>query len=147
MFSDYFSELYWKAKSLDAKGIMKLLKPDDTNLALGFRSAAGAFKLIDDSAQRAILVRYGEGGKLIDLLKMASKSDRTFEIKLLRKLQRYTVNIYTNQFAALHNRGSLEEIIPGVFAIKCGVEYNEEVGLLIDDIPYNSPSYMSLGNQ
>jgi CRISPR-associated endonuclease/helicase Cas3 len=35
----------------------------------------------------------------------------------------------------MQNRGSLEEIIPGVFALICAVEYDKQVGLLIDEMP------------
>ncbi|MDR2748238.1 MAG: CRISPR-associated endonuclease Cas3'' [Treponema sp.] len=142
VFSDYFSELYWKANQLDAKGIMKLLYPDPPRLNIQFRSASEEFKIIDDKSQRTILVRYGEGESLIKLLKDAGKSGEGFEKKLLRKLQRYTINIYRDQFFVLQNRGSLIEIIPGVFALTSAVEYDKHVGLLIDEMPNDPQDYM-----
>jgi CRISPR-associated endonuclease/helicase Cas3 len=138
VFARYFSELYWKCNSLDDKGIMALLKPDPPHLGIQFRSAAEAFQIIDDKNQRTIMVRYGEGEELIAWLKNAIKSGKGFETKLLRKLQRYTVSIYANQFFALQNRGSLEEIIPGVFALNNAIEYDERIGLGIDEMP-NDP--------
>ena len=60
VFAPYFAELYWKANSLDSKGIMKLLRPDISECGIQFRSAAEAFRIIDDSTQRTILVPYGD---------------------------------------------------------------------------------------
>jgi len=62
--------------------------------------------------------------------------------KLLRKLQRYTINIYSDQFLNLQNRGSLKEVIPGIFALNNTVEYNNEIGLLIDEMPNDPEDFM-----
>ncbi|MEN6297674.1 MAG: CRISPR-associated endonuclease Cas3'' [Rectinema sp.] len=137
VFAPYFSELYWKANSLDAKGIMKLLQPDISECGIQFRSAAEAFKIIDDSMQRTILVPYGNGEALIEKLNVEGP-DR----HLLRKLQRYSVNIYLNQFAELEERGSLEEVYPGIFALSCKIEYDDDVGLLIDEMPSDPEAFI-----
>jgi CRISPR-associated endonuclease/helicase Cas3 len=129
-FAPYFSNLYWKANSLDTKGILKLLQPDDLDCGIQFRSAAEAFRIIDDRLQRTVLVPYRDGKKFIDQLKAIGPTR-----DLLRKLQRYAVNVYLNQFSELLNRGSLEEIVPEVFALRCDVEYDKQVGLLVDEMP------------
>jgi CRISPR-associated endonuclease/helicase Cas3 len=143
VFPAYFSELYWKANSLDIKDIMKLLKPEPPQVGIQFRSASEAFRIIDDKNQRTIVVPYGEGEGFIDLLRNAKKSGKGFEIKLLRKLQRYTISVYSDQFFTMQKRGSLEEIIPGVFALICAVEYDKQVGLLIDEMPNDPEAFMS----
>ncbi|HKL85423.1 MAG TPA: CRISPR-associated helicase Cas3' [Treponemataceae bacterium] len=138
-FKSYFTELYWKANSFDSKGIMNLLRPDPiSELGIQFRTAARQFKIIDDSMQRTILVPYNEGKSLILLLEK-SVVDR----QILRKLQRYAVNIYTNQFTKLLNRGSLKEISVGVFALKCSVEYDKNIGLLVDELPSDPETFIS----
>ncbi|GHV72798.1 CRISPR-associated helicase Cas3 [Spirochaetia bacterium] len=137
VFTPYFTELYWRANSLDTKGIINLLKPTPS-LGIQFRSAGELFKLIDDKNQRTILVPYQEGERLIALL----KKNTGFERNLLRKLQRYTINIYINQFVELQRRGSLEEIVPGVFALTTTVEYDKAIGLLIDEMPNNPETFM-----
>lgn len=137
-FNRYFSELYWKANSLDAKNIKKMLVPDITSLGIQFRSAAEAFRIIDDRLQRAIFVPYGQGEELISELKSLGP-----ERWLMRKLQRYTVNIYLDQFNKLLSRGSIEEIYPGIFALVCGVEYDMGIGLLVDELPTDPNSYMT----
>lgn len=137
-FGPYFSELYWKANSLDTKDILKYLQPDGLDCGIQFRSAAEAFMIIDDKLQRTILVPYGEGEKLIAKLKALGP-----ERRLLRKLQRYAVNVYLNQFTVLQERGSLEEVAPDIFALTCTVEYDKKVGLLIDEMPTDPTAYMS----
>jgi CRISPR-associated endonuclease/helicase Cas3 len=137
VFAPYFSELYWKANSLDGKGILKLLTPDIEECGIQFRSAAEAFQIIDDKMQRTILVPYGEGEKLIGELKVLGP-----ERWLLRKLQRYSVNIYTNQFVDLRDRGSIEEVSPGIFVLTCSIEYDATVGLLVDEMPKDPAWYI-----
>jgi CRISPR-associated endonuclease/helicase Cas3 len=144
-FDAYFSEFYRAANSLDNESIINALAPEAPSLRIQFRKAAEAFKIIDDSAQRAVLIRYKEGDALIDLLKTAKKTCKGFEVKLLRQLQRYTVNVYTNQFSVLNNRESLEEIIDGVYALKCSVEYSKQTGLLIDDMSCDPLDYFDNG--
>lgn len=137
VFAPYFSELYWKANSLDGKGIMALLTPDVAECGIQFRSAAAAFRLIDDSMQRNILVPYGDGDKLIEQLKALGP-----QRWLLRKLQRYSVNVYLNQFDKLRDRGSIEEVSPGIFVLSCGIEYDAHIGLLVDEMPNDPAAYM-----
>ncbi len=134
LFQVYFSELYWKANSLDTKGIASLLDPrqDPQDCAMFFRTAAKKFRIIDDSIQKTILVRYGEGDKLIDLLKFKGP-DRS----LLRRLQRYTVNVYNEEFSLMSQRGSIEEIQPGIYALTSRIEYSKKIGLMIDDIIFD----------
>ena len=138
VFSPYFSELYWKANSLDAKDIMKLLKPDPSDLGIQFRSAAEQFKIINDANQNTIFVPFGEGKKWIALLKKGEIP----RARCLRKLQRYTITMYSDQFTKLLGRGSLEEIIPGRFALNNQVEYSDQIGLLIDELPNDPEDFM-----
>lgn len=136
VFAPYFSELYWKANSLDGKGIIAMLTPDRSDLGIAFRSAADAFRIINDGMQQAILVPYGEGEKLIDELKSLGP-----ERWLLRRLQRYSVNIYSDQFRSLQDRGSLTEISPGIFVLTCKIEYDDTIGLRIEDMQKDPNAY------
>jgi CRISPR-associated endonuclease/helicase Cas3 len=140
VFPSFFTELYWKANTLDTKNIMKLLKPDLPEWGIQFRSVAEGFKIVNDANQHSIMVPYGEGEKWIDLL----KSSKIPTIILLRKLQRYTINIYTDQFFRLFDRGSLVEIIPGIFALNNKVEYSDQIGLLIDEMPSDPEDFMCI---
>jgi CRISPR-associated endonuclease/helicase Cas3 len=138
VFPSFFSELYWKVNSLDSQGILKLLKPEFPDLGIQFRTAAENFIIINDANQHSIFVPYEEGNKWIEFLKNSEIPIK----KVLRKLQRYTINIYNDQFFRMHTRGSLEEIIPGIFALNNSIEYNDQVGLLIDEMPNDPEDYI-----
>ncbi|HHT63343.1 MAG TPA: CRISPR-associated endonuclease Cas3'' [Clostridia bacterium] len=140
IFEKYFSELYWKANSLDKEGITDLLNPfknDIRECSIYFRTAASKFKIIDDSIQKTIFVRYGEGVKYIDLLK-AKGPDRW----LMRKLQRYTVNIYNYEFNDLMRRGVIEEVFSQIYALSSELDYSKETGLLVDETLYEPEQFI-----
>jgi len=132
LFEQYYSELYWKANSLDSKGIISLLSPEPQECSVYFRTAAERFRIIDDSLQKTILVRYGDSERLIDLLK--SKGSERY---LMRKLQRYTVNIYNDDFYQLLQKGSVEEVQPKIFASTTKNVYSKDIGLLVDETLYD----------
>jgi CRISPR-associated endonuclease/helicase Cas3 len=137
-FEFFFSTLYWKANSLDSKGIIHLLKPEPPECAIQFRTAAEKFHIIDDTMQRTILVPYGEGDSLIQMLRKKGP-----ERWLLRKLQRYAVNIYTRDFDLMRGRGSVVEFSPGIYTLTTPAEYDAKTGLLVDEIP-NDPELFIL---
>jgi len=135
MFEKYFEELYWKANSLDKENISDLLDPYHNDLgecSIYFRTAARKFKIIDDSMQKTIFVRYGEGERFIDLLK-SKGPDRW----LMRKLQRYSVNIYNYDFNELKRRGAVEEVHPQIFALSSKLDYSKDTGLLVKETLYD----------
>lgn len=136
MFEKFFSELYWKANSLDEKEILPLLIPgSDGECGMQFRTAANRFRMIDDQAQRSILVPYGEDGKkYIAMLKIKGP-----ERWILRKLQRYTVNVYLGDFYALEKKGAIDYISgdrdSGIYAVNNDCDYDRQLGLLVNDGP------------
>jgi CRISPR-associated endonuclease/helicase Cas3 len=128
VFERYFNELYWKVTNLDAKGIMQLLSVADSDFGIQFRTASESFKIIDDSKQKTILVPYGDGKDLIGLLKTTGP-----QRWLLRKLQRYGVNVYNGDFACMLERSSIKEISSGIYALTNDVEYSDSIGLIVDN--------------
>ena len=89
-FTAFFRELYWLQgdERLDARNILRDLEPDN-EFRFSFRTAASNFKLIDDTLQAPVIVSYGEeGAKLVEQLTRLGP-----ERWLLRKLQRYVVNL------------------------------------------------------
>jgi CRISPR-associated endonuclease/helicase Cas3 len=137
IFKQFFGALYWKANSLDKMGIIDLLKPDQEECGIQFRSAAEKFKLIDDSQQRTVLVPYGKGKEYIDMLKTQGP-----ERWLLRKLQRYSVNVYTKDFAVLLSKNWIAEISPNVFALISDAGYDLQTGLLVDEISFDPEKFI-----
>ncbi len=126
-FTRFFEELYWlKGDGLDRHDILGDLQAGG-GLEIRFRTAANKFHIIDEAGQAPVLVRYGEGGKLIDVL--AHKGPERW---LLRKLQRYTVNLPRHIHSKLTDEGALLEVSPGIFVQAHGGLYHEELGFCPD---------------
>lgn len=136
-FEPYFSELYWKANTLDKKEIISLLASGYREFNINFRTAAERFRIIDDPNQKTILVRFGESDQLIDLLR--SKGPNR---KLMRQLQRYAVNIYDHDFSELLRQGAIEEVQPQVFSLVSSVGYSKVIGLIIGETLFDPEEYI-----
>jgi CRISPR-associated endonuclease/helicase Cas3 len=97
-----------------------------------FREAAGAFQMIDGSAQVAVIVRYDDSDALISSLRaVGPKSD------IMRRLQRYIVNVPRKKLSELIEKGLVEELrVPpkpdtpsGIFVQTMPSAYSERFGL------------------
>ena len=133
LFAKYFERLYY-ACDLDAHGIGKLLEVDGNSLAINFRSAADEFRLIQDEDSVSVVVRYrGPDGTddTVDALLGKLRKDGP-ERWLLRKLQRYTVNVHRRDALRWETLGELEQWQPGCFVQVCDVGYSNELGLVLD---------------
>ena len=132
-FTKFFELLYSKSNNSDKKEILNLLNPDIKTLGIKFKTASEKFKIIDDSMSHSIIVRYKGSNQLLDEIKY--NNDRTLTKTYMRKLQRYSVNIYNNDFEILKSRGSICEIWDNsdIWALSTDLEYNEDVGLIIND--------------
>ncbi len=75
--------------------------------------------------------------KLIEELRF-SEQNRT----LMRRLQRYTVNIYNKEFDSLVKNGLVEEIKDGIYALSSSLNYSGEIGLIIDEVLYEPEEYI-----
>ena len=136
LFARYFEKLY-HACNLDAQGIGELLKVDGQTLAVKFRSAAEKFKLIQDEDSAPVIVRYrGADGKdeTIDMLLNTLKKQGP-ERWLMRKLQRYTVNISRRDAVRLLAQGDVIEAVPGLFVQENDWLYHDQLGLIMDGSP------------
>src|SRR5262249_43620717 len=124
-FAALFERLYGST-DLDRERITDLLFPGD-ELQVQFRTASMKFRLIDDSAYQPILVPYEEGGSLIAIL--ASKGPERW---LMRRLQRYTVNIAKHHFNTMFARG---DVIPlwrdSYFSLTSEALYDGAVGVVL----------------
>jgi CRISPR-associated endonuclease/helicase Cas3 len=143
IFTEYFSRLYWSVNSLDDKNVCTRLVPSLPDFGIQFRSVAEDFRIIENNEMVQIIVRYGDGSRLADELKMRIAAKLIVSRELLRKLQRYTVSVYKQQFDVMWERGSLEEVLSGLYLLKCEVEYDRSCGLLVDELPSDPIMYMS----
>lgn len=124
LFTRYFEHFYVKADSLDRHGITDLLVRDARDLKIQFRTAAEKFQLIDDLESQAILVWYGESQALIGKLKKDGP-----ERWLMRKLQRYSVNLPRRVVDKLIQSGEVQEVWPGIFAQAVSTLYDDNLGV------------------
>ena len=134
LFESYFRQ-YFSQADPDKHGVLPLLTQDARQGVVQFRSAATQFRLITDTGH-TILVPYGEGERWLGLLR--SKGPERF---LMRKLQRYGVSVYENEFKKLRDIGAIEECCPGMWAVCVTNAYDDQLGLLSSDALYsNAPS-------
>ncbi len=86
-------------------------KPPDILLRQAFMSAARSFDVIDNVA-RGIIVQYsGQGKKLVSDLCSAYELEKQY--KLLRKAQRYSVNVFPNILTKLLDEQAVYEVQKG----------------------------------
>lgn len=95
----YFEIFYSKVNSFDIKNIETLLEKDAEGAKIQFRSAAKRFKLIDEENQIPVVVRY-DGSRLNSNELISQLGRNGPDRKLLRKLQRFTVNLPEKLFLA-----------------------------------------------
>jgi CRISPR-associated endonuclease/helicase Cas3 len=147
LFSCYFEKLY-HACELDKHRIVEELRMNgqlDNDLAVNFRTAAEKFRLIEDEDSMPIVVRYrGVDGndETVDMLLNVLKKggpDRW----LMRKLQRYTVNVHRKAAMTLLAQGDVEEMMPGLFVQVSDWLYDSNLGLLLDGRPTSSTLYVA----
>jgi CRISPR-associated endonuclease/helicase Cas3 len=126
-FEQFFKQLYWlQGNNLDKCSILQDLAPD-SELRFSFLSAAQKFKLIDDKQYALVIVRYKEGEELIGLLKKKGP-----ERWLMRKLQRYVVNVPRYLHTKLLSERAIVEVHPGIFVQEDRAMYHPELGFCPD---------------
>lgn len=123
LFERYFRLWFAAINSMDKEGIVGLLTSGN-GLEISFRTAAEKFKLIPDDGA-PVIVRWGEAEKWLTKLK-ADKPDRW----IMRKLQRYSVNVRKDCLARLIDRHDVEEVLPGFYAQSNDLLYDETFGFL-----------------
>ena len=152
LIDQYFKRLYHDAPSTDKKGICDFLKlqPDQTAMSLPvqFRSAADAFKLIDDHDSATVLVRYSSPNARDDVSALIGMLERDGPTRwLLRKLQRYGVTLYKHHVQRLVSGGDIEEVgtCPGLYVQREGWEgfYDPAMGARVDSASADPSAYVS----
>ncbi len=131
-----FFRLFYDECELDKAEIASLLETGvggNDPLRVQFRTAAKRFRLIEEES-RVVLVRHvaEEGKENIDGLLNRLRSEGP-DRWLMRKLQRYTVNVSERHFQQLQRESLIEEIWPGIWAQMEGTPlYDPVLGLALD---------------
>jgi CRISPR-associated endonuclease/helicase Cas3 len=135
-FMEFFRQFYWLKgeEGLDKHGILKDLQKEN----LLFRTVGEKFRIIDDLRYAPVIVKYGESPNLIRKLDHAGPSR-----ELLRKLQRYIVNIPKHAHKRLLENGEIRESpVSGKFVQISDVLYNSQTGINLDSGNYDPNSFI-----
>lgn len=101
----------------------------DIHLKQSFESAAKEFKVIDSNS-RGVLVPYEEGTEIIADICSDLTLPKFFEV--LKKAQRYSVNVFDHEFRTLHDQKAIWETRKGSGIYYVDERYyNEYVGLTL----------------
>ena len=94
---------------------------------ISFASAAQEFRLIEDTG-KTVIVCWKDSMELVQELIQNGPS-----YLLMKKLSKYCVNIYQRDFEALCNMGIVSEKKEGLFVVDYAQQYDEHIGLCIDN--------------
>ena len=120
----YFKQLYCRRDTFDKKNMKHYLY---NVKELYFATAAKEFKLIEDK-EKNVIVCWKDS---LDLVQELLRDGPSY--LLMKKLSKYMVNIYENEFNALLKMGVVSEKIEGVFVVDYKEQYDEHMGLLLDN--------------
>ncbi len=133
----YFEKLYFSKgeEGLDVKEIMKEIEKgmppgrlnQSSTFQYKFKKIAEEFKLIEDNTH-AIIIPYDEKA-----VKLIARLDYAEEMKgILRALQPYSVNVFSNEFEALNGAGKLKPVANDMAVLRSREDYNDLTGIAID---------------
>lgn len=140
----YFRLHYWQVGGDDGRGwdagrdrrsIMQCFSPDRRILLHAqFRTAAEAYRLIDD-AQTPVIAPFGAfGGNLIESLQwMTEKTEPRHLRDFDRRAQRYTVGVFDRGLRTLIEHGVVWEHL-GRFYLVNDAAYDEKLGLTFEQV-------------
>jgi CRISPR-associated endonuclease/helicase Cas3 len=96
-----------------------------------FASAAREFHVID-SPTRGVIAPFGTEGKEL-VAALSAAHDLAVKFQVLRKAQRFAVNVFQWEFDQLARSGAIYEVQTGtgVFCLR-GEFYSDEFGLTLD---------------
>ena len=140
LFAHYFTEFYHSV-DLDQHRVVNLLTVQPRDLAVKFRTAADAFRLIDDADSATVVVRYAAHQQHIESLlnTLVVEGPQRW---LMRKLQRYTVTIPQRLATPMLNQGDLTLPMPGLYVLaNTDNLYSNILGLISDADIYNPSGF------
>ncbi len=130
LFTEYFQNLFASLNGFDKPKFHERMVRDAGDFNFQFRTLAQDFRMIDDAAQRSIIVWYKnertgiDSRELIDELRFKGPSrDR------IRRLQRFLVNVPVQMFDRIQKNNYIEEV-NGYWVQKDESLYRPGLGLL-----------------
>ncbi len=125
VFDSYFRRLYM-LEDQDKRRIQTYRQE------LRFATVAREFKMIEDGFDQTVIVPYAGSSEKVKRLRQDVPNGEAH-----RALQLYSVQVPARSFERLQRIGIVDEVVPGVFAIResHGSIYDERFGLAIDSEP------------
>ncbi len=132
LFIDYFKAFYSSVNDFDKSAFSERLVKESGDFKFQFRTFSQAFKLIDDQKQKGIIIWYK--GDKYDSKNLIEKLRKTGPNHgLLRKLQRFTVNVPERIFNKLLEDGFINDSETFGYAVQFRDElYQTGTGLMYD---------------
>lgn len=122
--TSYFKQLYCRKDSFDKKDMKSYLY----NIAdILFQKAATEFKLIEEDSINVVVCWENS----MDIIQQILNNGPSYS--LMRKLSKYTVNIYKSDFKALADMGVISEKKEELYIVDYKQQYNEHIGLRTDN--------------
>lgn len=121
--TQYFKQMYCRRDIFDKKDMKHFLY---NPMEMAFATASRNFNLIDNQG-KCVIVCYKDSMELVEQLLRKGPS-----YQLMKKLAKYTVNIYKNDFETLMKLGVVEEKLEGVYVVPFREQYDEQRGLLVE---------------
>jgi CRISPR-associated endonuclease/helicase Cas3 len=130
-FQRYFEQWYGRFDSLDERGIGDMLRTSQ-HFDLRLRSAADAYRLVDDEDQCSVIVPYQpvNGDTQARDAALAALQRGDVERWQLRALQRYVVQAPRRTVTAWQQTGEVSEPLPGWYILRNELLYDSRRGLL-----------------
>ncbi len=132
LFKEYFRTFYSSVNNFDLPDFTGMLVNESGDFKFQFRTFAKKFRLIDDQKQKGVIVWHkGEKYDSRDLIEELTISGPNY--KLLRKLQRFTVNVPERIFQNLIENGFISDTDTHGYVVQKRPElYEPGLGLMYD---------------
>ena len=122
--TEYFRQLYCRKETFDKKDLKTLLyKPTE----MCFAEATKEFRLIEETG-KTVYVNMDDSLELVERLK-----NDGITYSLMKQLSQYSVNIHERDFLKLLSYGAIEEVIEGIYVVNDRAQYDENIGLRLDN--------------
>ncbi len=134
LFRQYFHEFYRKLNEFDKPCAKKMMLDNGHSCVYPYRTYAKHYHLIDDQAQRSIIVPYHSEETGRDSNPLIEELERRDGYDLIRKLQRFTVTVPERIFHNMWENGLLRTVGEGQHIVLSSPNsYKPGIGLMCKD--------------